>query len=217
MERKLILLTAVQPLIAAGLKHILASNPKPVFFDAVKDEAGLLNYVTPFPPDMLLIEYHSQSVLYPFATAAVNELMRKIPTLMVIGEESPEQFNHYIEKGAKGIITRACGEAEAVQAVNALLEGKTYFCQQVVEKIMQQRSGKNSRPSASSGLTSREKEVLRLIAEGYTTMQIADQLHLSYHTINTHRKHLSRKLGIKSAAAFAIHAIRLGLIPPGQL
>jgi len=118
-----------------------------------------------------------------------------------------------LEAGASGYVLKADSYAELRTAVRAVHAGKRYLCASVAGSVIDARLGESSNSSRSpfNALSSREREVLQLIAEGFSSREIADRLHRSPHTIDTHRRNLMRKIGLSSVVELTRYAIREGL------
>ena len=113
--------------------------------------------------------------------------------------------------GIKNIIYKTSDRDEIFAAVDAALKGKKYFAEEILDMILEQGENK---PIIEEGvqLTSSEIEIVRLIASGRTTKEIAHNKCISFHTVNTHRKNIFRKLGVSNASELIIHAIKSGWI-----
>jgi len=119
-----------------------------------------------------------------------------------------------LEAGAKGYLVKDCASEELVVAIRAIFAGKPYFCAGATEIMIK---GFAPRTVSASGqivpaLTKREQEVLKLTARGYTTKETAFELGVSIKMIETHRKHIKQKLGLKNIAQLITYAARSGLI-----
>jgi DNA-binding NarL/FixJ family response regulator len=115
--------------------------------------------------------------------------------------------------GASAYLLKDCAFEELVRAVRAVLSGRTYLSPEIVGPVMEDyvRFLSVTDSSGFSVLTVREREVLQLLAEGKTTRQIADLLHVSIKTIETHRQQIMNKLNINNVADLIKYAIREGL------
>jgi DNA-binding NarL/FixJ family response regulator len=114
-----------------------------------------------------------------------------------------------VEHGASGYILKNSSKEELISAIHAVHEGHIYFSGEVGIALQEyQKSSLRELPV----LTSREKEVLALIAEGYTNPQIAEKIFLSPFTVDSHRKNLLAKLGVKNTACLIRLAIEQKLI-----
>jgi DNA-binding NarL/FixJ family response regulator len=114
-----------------------------------------------------------------------------------------------MENGASGYILKNSSKEELIKAIHAVHDGSIYFSGEVGEALTEyQRSSKTDLPV----LSRREKEILALIAEGYTNPQIAEKLFVSPFTVDSHRKNLLAKLGVKNTAMLIRFAVEHKLI-----
>ncbi len=116
--------------------------------------------------------------------------------------------------GAKGYLPKKALARDLVAALRAVLQGRTYLDPSVADLVVQAAitPGDAEEPSELAMLTAREREVLKLTAEGFTAKEVADRLGISMHTANRHRANLMEKLGIHSKADLVRLAIRLELV-----
>jgi Response regulator containing a CheY-like receiver domain and an HTH DNA-binding domain len=127
----------------------------------------------------------------------------KVLALTMFLEE--EYIAQMLQAGAQGYILKKTGKAELEQALRTVAEGSTYFSQEVTSKMMNRLL--NPKPAATAetkagtgNLTKRELEILRMIADQMTNNEIAEQLCISSRTVDTHRRNLLQKLGVKNTA-----------------
>ena len=117
-----------------------------------------------------------------------------------------------LKAGAKGFIVKVCAADEIVDAIEEVSAGRFYLCSKVSKYIVQGFLGKTaSRKRDGAGLTPKEKEVLQLIAEGYSSKQIAKSFNLSLNTIHVHRNNIMKKLGIHKQTELVRFAIKEGI------
>ena len=116
-----------------------------------------------------------------------------------------------LKLGVSSYILKDCDEQELLQAVRATAQAKRFICNKVLEVILAD-TGSLEPNLDNLSLSSREIEIIRLIAEGKSRVEIAKILFLSHHTINSHRKSILRKLQIKSPVELIIRAVDLGII-----
>lgn len=119
-----------------------------------------------------------------------------------------------VRNGARGYILKNTGKAELLTAIKTVHEGKTFFPEKIKDILLADMMGKKSQQSAFfiPKLTSREKEIVSLIVNEYTTQEIADKLFISVKTVETHRKHLLQKLNVRNTAGLVRIVIEKGLI-----
>jgi two-component system response regulator NreC len=118
-----------------------------------------------------------------------------------------------IRAGAAGYMLKESAFDELIEGLNVLLTGKTFLCKEISKVVFSEYISIITNPKNRSGdaLSSREREVLQLVAEGQTTREIAEILHLSTKTVDSHREHIMEKLGIRNIAGLTKYAIREGL------
>jgi len=118
------------------------------------------------------------------------------------------------QMGAKGFVPKKSAGESIVNAVNKVSQGQAYYTEDIKEKMMQTLlSGQPKNEDSQDGvlissLTKREVEVLKLVAQQYSTREIADLLHISESTVETHRKNLMKKVKVKNSVGLAIFALK---------
>ena len=121
------------------------------------------------------------------------------------------EFNELSRLGIKNIIYKTADRNEVVSAVDAALKGKKFFSEEVLDLIIEMNESK-AITEEPTHLTASEIEIVRLISGGLTTKEIANQKNISFHTVNTHRKNIFRKMRINNTSELIIQAIKAGWI-----
>ena len=117
-----------------------------------------------------------------------------------------------LKAGAKGFIVKVSTADEIVDAIEEIAAGRFYLCSKVSKYIVQGFLGKAApRKRNAAGLTPKEREILQLIAEGYSSKQIAKNFNLSLNTIHVHRKNIMKKLNIHKQAELVRYALKEGI------
>ena len=141
--------------------------------------------------------------------ALVTENALKIKSdLMVIALTMFSDTGHYtqmIQAGVKGFILKKANKFELEQAIRSVYSGGTYFSQEILQKLAFRYTGRMSAPEE---LTTRELEILVLICQGFTSQEIADRLHISCKTVETHRSSLFLKAGVRNVAGLIMWALK---------
>ena len=135
---------------------------------------------------------------------------------------STEYVQQAVRAGAAGYLVKDAAKTELELAIKAVARGEIYLspaaAHYVVSDYRRRLHGKAEQGAAEPNpgvvLTPREREILQLIAEEQTTKEIAARLHLSEHTVETHRRQLMKRLGVRGVAGLVRSAVRLGLVPP---
>jgi two-component system NarL family response regulator len=116
-----------------------------------------------------------------------------------------------LRSGASGYVTKSAAGTELLRAIRAVAIGQGYFSPDIAGALVTELRGRH-KPGEPAPLARREREVLRLIAEGFRSPMIADQLHVSLATVEVHRRNIMRKLGLRTIAELTKHAIREGIV-----
>jgi two-component system NarL family response regulator len=115
-----------------------------------------------------------------------------------------------LRSGASAYVTKSAAGTELVSAIRAVADGQGYFSPEIAATLVADVRERAS-TSAAQPLARREREVLRLIAEGARSTEIATQLHITVATVEVHRRNIMRKLGLRTVAELTKHAIREGI------
>ncbi|MBQ9971784.1 MAG: response regulator transcription factor [Elusimicrobiaceae bacterium] len=147
---------------------------------------------------------------------AVNRIVKQDPeakVVMLSMYDDRVSVEKSLKAGAKGFIVKVSTADEIVDAIEEVSAGRFYLCSKVSKYVVQGFLGKTTPRNKrdSSGLTPKEKEVLQLIAEGYSSKDIAKSFNLSLNTIHVHRNNIMKKLGIHKQAELVRFAIKEGI------
>lgn len=151
-------------------------------------------------PDMTGIELNT----------IIKKSFPKIKTLVVSMHSDTQMINQLMNDGVDGFVPKNSEKQELLNAIETIFKGNTFFSESIKKAYFDHVFEDKKKQEVK--LTDREKEVLILIAEEYTTYEIAKKLSLSKHTIESYRKTLFSKLDVRNIAGLAKHAMRLGLI-----
>ncbi len=153
------------------------------------------------------------------ATQAIVRDYPLVPVLCLSMHDEVEYISKMLQAGAHGYILKNSGKQELVNAIHKLSQGEKYFSSEVSYAMMMTYiggSGSTNRSSATKQnvqLTKREIEIISLIASEMTNQEIADKLSISLRTVDTHRRNLLQKLGVKNTAGLVRYAMQHNLIP----
>lgn len=137
--------------------------------------------------------------------------MKGVSVLMLTMHDNKEFVATGLKHGASGYLLKESAAEELVEAVRRVAAGELYLGPGIHRGAIQQ--GGDDRPDPYEGLTTRERQVLQLVAEGKTNRQIAGQLGLAVKTVDTHRTRLMRKLDIHDQTSLVKYALRKGIVP----
>lgn len=202
-----VLLVDNHPLVIDGLRAILETYDH---IDVV-GVAGLahagLEIARRTRPQVVLMDINMPQLNGIDAIELFRDELPDTRLLMLSMHDSREYISTSVLHGASGYILKDVPIDEIVEAIGAVAAGKTYFSSGVTEVLME-RLGKDP----SQPLTTREQAVLLLLADGKSNRDVAGQLDISVHTVETHRRNIKRKLGISTTAGLTRYAIDNGLI-----
>ena len=208
---KKIIIADSQFLVVETLKTILGNDERFIVADIVSSQSELLKALENelcelLITDFSLIDYDSIADLLK-----IKQKFQPIAILILTNWISKTEFAELSKIGVKNIIYKTADRDEILSAVDAALRGKKYYAEEILDMILEQGESK-SVPEEPTHLTSSEIEIVRLIAGGLTTKEIATQKNISFHTVNTHRKNIFRKMGVSNASELIMHAIKAGWI-----
>lgn len=143
-----------------------------------------------------------------------SRIKKKYPnvkTLILSTFSEPEKIKKLVNNKVNGYLLKNAEKSELLNAIYTIHKGENYFSEEVKDKYTNSFFSTEKNTSVTPVLSRREKEILKHIAEEYTTPEIADKLCISQNTVNTHRKNLISKLGVKSVAGLVKYAMNNGL------
>jgi DNA-binding NarL/FixJ family response regulator len=146
----------------------------------------------------------------------LRRLVKKHPTVRVLvfsGHENPVLVREMLEAGAHGFVEKTAGLFEFKKGLETVANGGTYFGP-AVAALLRNVVANPAASSAADFLTDREREILQLVAESYSTKKIAAKLGISIKTVDNHRTNLMRKLNLHDVASLTRYALEIGLIEP---
>jgi len=198
--------------VREALRVLLGRHSNLEVIDVVGNGRAAKRVVCKKKPDLVIIDYMMPELN---GIDATRQMKRELPNLKIIClsmHSDRELVAGMLEAGATGYLLKDCEPSELIRAIRAVMANQTYISPAVAGNFVDYyRGGWGTRSSSASALTPREREVLQLIAEGYSTKEIADRLHLSVKTIGTHREHMMTKLSISSVAGLTRYAIQHGI------
>jgi two-component system response regulator NreC len=171
------------------------------------DHLATVRHLHGHEPDVLVLDLHMSD---GSGIETVRSLCARVPQTRIVVltmADDPSFAQRALAAGACGFVVKELSDAELVQAVRAAAAGEEYVSPTVAARL-----DALHRALTDNKLSPREVEVLRLIALGHTSVEIAQRLHLSPRTIETHRAHIHKKLALKTRAELVRYALRRGLI-----
>jgi DNA-binding NarL/FixJ family response regulator len=200
-------------LVRAGIRALLQSIAGFEVVGEAADGRDALSLIKAQHPDLVLMDTSMPGLNGVEAAARVTKDFPKVRVLMLSAHADEEYVRQALRAGAAGYLLKDAGTAELELAIRAVARGETYLSPSVSKHVIAdylRRAGTEF--GSLELLTARQREVLQLIAEGYTTKEIARTLHISDKTVETHRMQLMDRLDIHDVAGLVRYAIRVGLV-----
>lgn len=204
-----LLIAVNQPLTEAGILAFLSGNSDFQILENIHSSENVVEQVLLKKPDLLIIDYNVSGFLSLDDLETIMNTANHPHVLVISADDNKAAILRAVQLGIKGYLTKDCDRNEFLVAVQSTAKGDRFFCSKILDVIL---NSHHAEDSGNAILTTREKEILKFLAQGHSTQKIADTLHLSPHTVQTHRKSIIRKLKIKSPTQFVIAALDMGLI-----
>jgi DNA-binding NarL/FixJ family response regulator len=204
-----------QTMFREGLRALLSSDPTLEVVGEAEDGREAIHLVDQMGPDLVLMDL---SMPRMHGVESIREIKKRAPDtkiLVLTVHTNEEYILATLDAGAGGYVVKQATYGELLTAIKTVFSGRPYLSPVISEKVISgYLDGKRSLESESSWdtLTAREREILKLIAEGYKNKEIADLLCLSIRTVEKHRANLMRKLDLRSVSAITAYAMEKGLI-----
>jgi DNA-binding NarL/FixJ family response regulator len=211
MTKPRVILADDHKVVLEGLKNILEAE-----FDlvcAVEDGRALLDAQRKLHPDVIVVDI-SMPLLN--GIEAVRQIKKADPNVKVVFLTMHPDVTYAaeaFEAGASGYVLKHSAPSELVIAINDTLKGRTYVTPMIAGELMETyKKGNRKRNEALSKLTTRQREVLQLLAEGKVAKEVAGVLNISTRTVEFHKYKMMEKLGIKTSAELVQYAVKHGIV-----
>jgi two-component system response regulator NreC len=195
------------PVMLRGLRRLLADEQDVEVVAEASDLASVSNDVQGQRPDVLVLE---ESLPAGSSTETIGQLRERAPDVEIVvltTSEDPLLAQRALTAGASGYVAKDLAASELPTAIRAAVRGEQYVSPAIAVRLEDLH-----RSLTDNALTPREVEVLRLIALGHTSVEIARKLHLSPRTVETHRAHIHKKLRLATRAQLVAYALRRCLL-----
>ncbi len=195
-----------------GLRSLLQGKSSFEVLGEASDGRATVELTRRLHPDVVIMDVVMPRMNGIEATQQITAEASDVKVLALSMYSDKRLVKRMLDAGASGYLLKDCAFEELTAAIETVLTERVYLSPRMADVLS---DGDGRRPAGplttGSGLTSRETEVLKLVSEGKTTRQIADQLLISVKTVETHRKHIMDKLGLHSVASLTKYAVREGL------
>jgi DNA-binding NarL/FixJ family response regulator len=200
-------------ILREGLSTLIAKQPDMEIVGEATDGREALELLEKLMPDLILMDVTMPNLNGIEATRKIKSKNPQIEIIALSLHSDRRYVLGMIDAGASGYLLKECAFEELVRAINTVMAKKKYLSPGISDILIEEYVKKTTqeKPTIYSKLTPREREILQLIAEGKNTKEIARYLFISVKTVETHRRHIKKKLKVQSVAELTKIAIREGL------
>lgn len=215
MDKIRVLLADDHAIVREGVRMILEAQPDMEVVGEVADGREAVEQARQLSPNVVLMDIAMPGMSGLEATAAIKKELPEVQVLALTMHDDYDHFFQILHAGASGYVLKGASSADLLAAIRAAREGGVYLHPSVARDLVAdylKRMEPGEEKARYDGLSEREREILKLVAEGRTSQQIADELFLSVHTVQTHRAHIMEKLNLHNRAELIRYALRKGII-----
>lgn len=215
VDVKKIVIAEDQTLVRQGLRSLLESEKRFNVVAEAGDGIEAIRLVEKHKPDLVLLDLAMPKMSGLSALKDIKNRYPETKILVLTFHSSEEYILEAFESGANGYCLKKDSHAELLAAMKSILSGKSFISPAISSKVLEgylEGRKRLKKKTSLETLTQREKEVLKLVGEGYSSIEIGDILCISSKTVDKHRSNIMNKLNLHSAAALTAYAIEKGLV-----
>ena len=214
-SKRKIVIAEDHTILRAGLRALLAAQNGLEVIGEAGDGREAIRKVDTLQPDLLLIDLSMPKLNGIDAIREIKSQHPKIKIIVLTVHKSDEYIIAALKAGANGYMLKDASQNELLLAIDYVLNGKTFLSPSISDKVVDAvlNTDKKGKPAAVlENLTAREREILKLVAEGNTNKKIAYHLCISLKTVEKHRSNLMKKLDLRNTAALTAYAIEKKMV-----
>jgi DNA-binding NarL/FixJ family response regulator len=210
-----ILIADDHPLVRSGLRFLLEREKE---FEVVAEAADgyeAIDLALLHKPEVILLDVGMPRLSGPDSALAISQKLPSARIVMVSMHSDEAYVLRALKAGARGYLLKASPEADVLAAVRAVAAGNAWFSPSITKLLVEEYVLEARRRGVDDSydlLSVREKEILQLLTSGKSNREIADLLHISISTVETHRNNVFQKLSLHNLAELILYAVRKGLI-----
>ena len=209
-----VLLADDHPIVRHGLRDLLGAEPDFEVVAEVEDGAAAVERALADDVDLAILDVSMPRMTGLLAAQQLAARRPGLRMLMLSMHENEQFLFEALRAGASGYVLKTAADRDLVHACRATMRGETFLHAGAVSALVRDYLDRTPEAAAADPLTPRELEVLKLVAEGHTSDEIAEALVISKKTVEHHRSHILEKLGMRDRVELTRYAIRRGLIQP---
>jgi len=208
-----VLLADDHPMVRRGLRMVLDAEPDIEVVAEAGDGAEAVQLATAGEVDLAVLDVAMPRMTGLQAAAELKRRKPELRTLMLSMYDSEQYFFEALKAGASGYVLKSAADRDLVEAVRSAMRGEPFLYPAAVTALIRDYLERGD-AAPEDPLTPRELEIVKLVAEGYSSDQIAEALVISRKTVEHHRSHILEKLGMRDRVELTRYAIRRGLVEP---
>lgn len=212
MTKIKILIADDHTMFLQGIISLLEQEPNIEIVGKAVNGLKALQVIEQIPVDLLILDISMPEMDGIELSKILKKKFPAIKILVVSTHSNVSIISRLIRIGVNGYLLKNAEKAELLKAINTIASGDNYFSEETEEKHLSNNLRIEKQVSTLTELSSREKEILVLIAHEYNTAEIAEKTFISLNTVNTHRKNLLSKLNAKNTAGLVKYAVENGLV-----
>lgn len=211
-----ILMVDDHEIMREGMCALLRKHSEYEVVGQAADGRKALEMLSELHPDIVIMDIGMPNLNGIEATRQILSQNSQIKIMALSTHSEGTIVARMIKAGASGYMLKESAFEELIDGIELMMTGKVFLCSKISKVVFSDYINIITNPkwNESDGLSGREREVLQLVAEGHTTKEIANMLHLSPKTVDSHREHIMEKLGIRNIAGLTKYAIREGITRP---
>jgi two-component system response regulator NreC len=201
-------------ILRTGLRMLINAQPDMEVVGEAEDGIEAVQAVQKVNPDVVILDVTMPRSGGLDAIKHIAARNRSTRVLLLTMHEEPAYLRTALAAGASGYVLKKSVDADLLSAIRAVSKGRTYVDSELAEILVRDAFSKDdiAGSAANSVLSDRELQVLKLVAEGFSSREIAEQIYISTKTVETYRARFAEKLGLKSRAQIVRYALNLGLL-----
>lgn len=211
-----VLITDDHQILLDSLSLLISTIPGVEIAGTVNDSRKVLHVLENDEIDVLVTDFNMPHLTGIDLTLKVREKFPKLKILMLTVSEDADTIRQAFQAGISGYVMKKANRAELERAITTVASGEKYFSEAVMKELLSpasmQAPAHEDIPSTPIAVTSRELEIIKLIAQELSTTEIAERLFISVGTVETHRHNILRKLNVKNAIGIIKYAMRHKLV-----
>jgi DNA-binding NarL/FixJ family response regulator len=210
MKKTTIMIIDDHALFRDGWAMLLKSTGKYEIIDKISDSNEIAGLLELKKPDLVLLDINME----PLDGFEVLKIIRNLSPVMKVIIVSMHSQTAYVKNmlkgGANGYVTKSSQGKELLEAVNAVMNGQTYLCDEVKNLLTKEAMGESKAPGLEK-LTARELEIIKWLRDGLSSKEIAEKLAITTRTVEVHRHNILKKLNVKNSSALIEFVNAFGL------